>query len=118
MDKRVARRGLTPEAATRYRILRRTIMVTIVFVGVLSALLVIPQVRAIAVAILASSAVLGIIIGMAAQRTLGNFVAGGSIASHSPCDSVTRSRSGGSKGLSKRSGSPTPGCGHATTTWS
>ncbi len=84
VDKRVARRGLTPEAATRYRILRRTIMVTIVFVGVLSALLVIPQVRAIAVAILASSAVLGIIIGMAAQRTLGNFVAGLSIAFTQP----------------------------------
>jgi small-conductance mechanosensitive channel len=45
---------------------------------------VIPQVRAIAGGILASSAVLGIVIGLAAQRTLGNFVAGLSIALTQP----------------------------------
>jgi small-conductance mechanosensitive channel len=76
VDRRISRRGLTPAAATRYRVLRRSIFVTICFVGVLSALLVIPQVRAVAGAILASSAVLGLVIGFAAQRTIGNFVAG------------------------------------------
>ena len=44
---------------TRYRVLRRTIFAAIVFLGVMSALLVIPQVRAVAGGVLASSAVLG-----------------------------------------------------------
>ena len=84
VDTRIARRDLAPEVATRYRVARRTIMATIVFVGVLSALLVIPQVRAITGGILASSAVVGIVIGLAAQQTLGNFVAGLSIAFTQP----------------------------------
>jgi small-conductance mechanosensitive channel len=50
----------------------------------MSALLVIPQVRAIAGGILASSAVIGLVIGLAAQRTLGNFVAGLLIAFTQP----------------------------------
>jgi small-conductance mechanosensitive channel len=74
----------SPEAMTRYRVLRRTIAAGIVTVGVLSALLVIPQVRAVAGALLASSAVIGLVIGFAAQRTLGNFVAGLMIATTQP----------------------------------
>ena len=80
----LARRPLPPEAVTRYRVLRRTITVTILFVGLFSALLVIPQVRAVAGGLLASSAVLGVIIGFASQRTLGNFVAGILIALSQP----------------------------------
>jgi small-conductance mechanosensitive channel len=76
VDMRMARRELPPEAVTRYRVLRRSVMGVIIFVGVLSALLVIPQVRAIAGGLLASSAILGLVIGLAAQRTLSNFVAG------------------------------------------
>jgi small-conductance mechanosensitive channel len=76
VDIRMSRRELPPEAATRYRVLRRSVMGAIIFVGVLSALLVIPQVRAIAGGLLASSAIIGLIIGLAAQRTLSNFVAG------------------------------------------
>jgi small-conductance mechanosensitive channel len=78
------RRPLAAEATTRYRVLRRTITVTILVVGLFSALLVIPQVRAIAGGLLASSAVLGVIIGFASQRTLGNFVAGILIALSQP----------------------------------
>jgi small-conductance mechanosensitive channel len=78
------RRPLPPEAVTRYRILRRSITVTILVVGFFSALLVIPQVRAVAGGLLASSAVLGVIIGFASQRTLGNFVAGLLIAISQP----------------------------------
>jgi len=78
------RRPLPPEAATRYRILRRSITTTILVVGFFSALLVIPQVRAVAGGLLASSAVLGVIIGFASQRTLGNFVAGLLIAVSQP----------------------------------
>jgi small-conductance mechanosensitive channel len=76
VDMRMAKRELAPGSATRYRVLRRSIMGAIIFVGVLSALLIIPQVRAIAGGLLASSAIIGLIIGLAAQRTLSNFVAG------------------------------------------
>ncbi len=84
IDRRIARLELRPEVQTRYRVLRRTITSTILFVGVLSALLVIPQVRAVAGGLLASSAVLGIVIGFASQRTIGNFVAGLLIAFTQP----------------------------------
>src|SRR3954451_25451115 len=80
----LAHRPLPPEAATRYRVLRRTISVAIVVVGLLSALLVIPQVRALAGGLLASSAVLAVIIGLAAERTLGNSLAGLLIESPQP----------------------------------
>src|SRR5215211_81433 len=83
-DKALSRREFAPEAVTRYRAVRRVLMTTIVFIGVLSALLVIPQVRAIAGGILASSAVLGLVIGFAAQRTIGNAVAGVLIAFSQP----------------------------------
>jgi small-conductance mechanosensitive channel len=84
VDWRLRRRPLPPEAVTRYAVLRRVISVTILVVGFFSALLVIPQVRAVAGAILASGAVIGVIIGFAAQRTLGNFIAGLLIAVSQP----------------------------------
>src|SRR6266540_6629812 len=84
IDRRIARRDLPPEAITRYRVLRRSITTAIFFVGLLSALLVIPQVRAVAGGLLASSAVVGIVVGFASQRTLGNFVAGLLIAFTQP----------------------------------
>ena len=84
IDRRIARRDLPPEAITRYRVFRRSITTAILFVGLLSALLVIPQVRAVAGGLLASSAVVGIVVGFASQRTLGNFVAGLLIAFTQP----------------------------------
>jgi small-conductance mechanosensitive channel len=84
VDLRMARRQLEAGAATRYRVLRRSVMITIVFVALMSSLLVIPQVRAIAGGILASSAILGLIIGFASQRTLANFAAGILIAFTQP----------------------------------
>lgn len=84
-DRALARRlRLTPEALTRYRVLRRSVVAVIIAVGVLSALLVIPPVRAVAGSILASSAVLALIVGFAAQSTLSNFVAGILIAFTQP----------------------------------
>jgi len=80
----LARRALPLEAVTRYRVLRRSVSVSILVIGFFSALLVIPQVRAVAGGLLASSAVLGVIIGFASQRTLGNFVAGLLIAISQP----------------------------------
>jgi small conductance mechanosensitive channel len=84
IDMWLVRRPLAPEAVTRYRVLRRTVTVSILVVGFFSALLVIPEVRALAGGLLASSAVLGVIIGLASQRTLGNFVAGWLIALAQP----------------------------------
>jgi small-conductance mechanosensitive channel len=84
IDRRIARRDLPPEAMTRYRVVRRSVTTTIIFVGLLTALLVIPQVRAVAGGLLASSAVIGIVVGFASQRTLGNFVAGLLIAFTQP----------------------------------
>jgi small conductance mechanosensitive channel len=79
------RRGpMAPEMQTRYLVLRRAVSATILVVGFLSALLVIPQVRAIAGGLLASSAVLGIIIGLASQQVLSNFMAGLVIALTQP----------------------------------
>jgi small conductance mechanosensitive channel len=84
VDRRMAKKELAPQAETRYRVLRRTVMSGIVAFGVLSALLVIPQVRAVAGGVLASSAVLALIIGFASQSTLSNFVAGLLIAFTQP----------------------------------
>ncbi|HWL33603.1 MAG TPA: mechanosensitive ion channel domain-containing protein [Gaiellaceae bacterium] len=84
IDRRIMGTNRSPEAMTRYRVLRRTVTAGIVTIGVLSALLVIPQVRAVAGGLLASSAILGLIIGFASQRTLGNFVAGLMIAMTQP----------------------------------
>src|SRR5436853_1372749 len=84
IDRRIARRDLRPEAVTRYRVLRRSVATAVILIGVLSALLVIPEVRAVAGGLLASSAVLGLVIGFASQRTIGNFVAGLLIAFTQP----------------------------------
>jgi small-conductance mechanosensitive channel len=65
IDSRISRRTLDPAVAT-LRVLRRSIFSSIVFIGIMSALLVIPQVHAIAGGILASGAVLGLVIGFAA----------------------------------------------------
>jgi small conductance mechanosensitive channel len=75
---------LRPETRTRYRVIRRSALVTIATVGILSALLVIPSVRAVAGTILASSAVIALVVGFAAQTTLSNFVAGVLIAFTQP----------------------------------
>jgi small-conductance mechanosensitive channel len=93
------RRPLPPDAATRYKVLRRSITVSILVVGFFSALLVIPEVRAVAGGLLASSAVLGVIIGFASQRTLGNFVAGLLIAISQPVRLGDRVTYGGEDGV-------------------
>jgi small-conductance mechanosensitive channel len=84
VDRAIARRELDPAQVTRYRVLRRSVTVAVVLVGILSALLVVPQVRAVAGGLLASSAVIAIVVGFASQRTLGNFIAGLLIAFTQP----------------------------------
>src|SRR5690348_12444395 len=99
VDWRLARRSLAPEMITRYRVLRRSISAVILVVGFFSALLVIPEVRAVAGGLLASSAVLGIIVGFASQSTLGNFVAGLLIAITQPVRLGDRVAYGGEQGV-------------------
>lgn len=84
VDRRLSGRDLPPEAVTRYRVLRRTIVAAIVAVGLLSALLAIPAVRTVAGAVLGSAAVVGLVVGLAAQSTLANVVAGVLIAFTQP----------------------------------
>jgi small-conductance mechanosensitive channel len=84
VDWRMSRRELPPGAGTRYQVLRRSLMTTIIALGILSALLVVPQVRAIAAGLLASSAIVGLVVGLAAQRPLANFVSGLVIAFTQP----------------------------------
>jgi small-conductance mechanosensitive channel len=79
-----SRYTLRPETLTIYRVVRRSALAVVVGVGVLSALLVFPQVRAVAGSILASSAVIALVLGLAAQSTLSNFVAGILIAFAQP----------------------------------
>lgn len=84
MDRRLRRNTLAPGTETRWIVLRRTIMALIVAIGVFSALLVIPQVRAVAGGLLASSAVITVLLGLSARTTLANFAAGISIAITQP----------------------------------
>lgn len=95
----LSRKTLPPEAMTRYRVLRRAVSTAILVLGFFSALLVIPQVRAVAGGLLASSAVLALIIGFASQRTLANFVAGILIALTQPVRLGDRVSYGGIDGV-------------------
>ena len=72
----VARGELSPAAQTRLRLLRRLISVLIVLVGVAIAAARFPEARSLATGILASTAVLGLVIGFAARQTLANGIAG------------------------------------------
>jgi small-conductance mechanosensitive channel len=99
VDWLLARKDLPPEAVTRYRVFRRGITATILVVGFFSALLVIPPVRAVAGGLLASTAVLGVIVGLASQQALGNFVAGLVIAITQPIRLGDRVQYAGADGV-------------------
>jgi small-conductance mechanosensitive channel len=72
------------EARTRLRLVRRLVFVGIIVIGVALALSQFTEVKRLATALLASTAVLGLIIGFAAQTVLGNFVAGVLMAIRQP----------------------------------
>jgi small-conductance mechanosensitive channel len=99
VDMRMARRELAPALVTRYRILRRSIVAAIVGIGVFSALLTIPAISNVAGAILGSAAVLGLVVGFAAQPTLSNFIAGVLIAFTQPLRIGDRVEVTGSTGV-------------------
>jgi small-conductance mechanosensitive channel len=99
VDLRMRRRHLEAGVVTRYRVLRSSIMAAIVAIAVLSGLLVIPEVRAIAATLLASGAVIGLVLGFAAQRPLANFAAGLMIALTQPLRIGDRITVDGSEGV-------------------
>ena len=99
VDRTMARRKLEPGVITRYRVLRRSIRSGIIFIGLLTALLVIPQVRAVAGGILASSAIVGIIAGFAARTTFANVIAGLMIAVTQPLRLGDLIETGGRQGV-------------------
>jgi small-conductance mechanosensitive channel len=67
---------LSPTASTRLRLVRRLVYVAIIVIGVMLALVQFPAVKRVATGVLASSAVVGLVVGFAARQTLANAVAG------------------------------------------
>jgi small-conductance mechanosensitive channel len=76
MSELVSGRPLSPESATRLRLVRRLVFATIILLGIALALAQFPSVKRLATGILASSAVVGLIVGFAARQTLANGIAG------------------------------------------
>ena len=68
--------GLSPVTDTRLRLVRRLVFATIIVLGVALALAQFPAVKRVATGVLASSAVLGLVVGFAARQTLANGIAG------------------------------------------
>jgi small-conductance mechanosensitive channel len=87
IDRALVRRGgglaglvrnneLSAVTDTRLRMLRRLVFVGILVIGVALALMQFPAVKRTAAGVLASSAVLGLVVGFAARQTLANLIAG------------------------------------------
>ena len=87
VDRAIARRGrrltsvvvrgeLSPVADTRLRLIRRLVFAVILLLGAALALSQFQDVKRLATGILASSAVLGLVVGFAARQTLANAIAG------------------------------------------
>ena len=87
VDRQLTRRGqrvgravgageLSPVAITRLRLVRRLIFAAIILLGVALAMAQFPSVKRLATGLLASSAVLGLVVGFAARQTLANAIAG------------------------------------------
>lgn len=72
----VTGRELSAVADTRLRLVRRLVSAAILVIGIAFALLQFAAVKRVATGVLASSAVLGLVVGFAARQTLANAVAG------------------------------------------
>src|SRR3712207_5440921 len=67
---------LSPTTSTRLRLVRRLVYAAIIVLGIALALSQFAYVKRVATGVLASSAVLGLVVGFAARQTLANGVAG------------------------------------------
>jgi small-conductance mechanosensitive channel len=72
------------EARTRLRLIRRLVFLAIILIGIALALSQFASIKRFATGILASTAVLGLVIGFAAQHVIANFVAGVLMAIRQP----------------------------------
>jgi small-conductance mechanosensitive channel len=72
----VTRGDLSPASKTRLRLVRTLVTVVIMLIGVAIAASRIPGLSSVAKGVLASSAVLGLVVGFAARQTLANAIAG------------------------------------------
>jgi small-conductance mechanosensitive channel len=81
---KMVRGGVSPAIDTRLRLVRRLIFVTILVIGVALAMAQFPSVKRVATGVLASSALLGLVVGFAARQTLANSIAGISLAIAQP----------------------------------
>jgi small-conductance mechanosensitive channel len=72
----VVRGELSPVVDTRLQLIRRLVFAVIVVIGIALALSQFQDVKRLATGILASSAVLGLVVGFAARQTLANAIAG------------------------------------------
>ena len=73
---RFAEGGVSRAAQTRLQVVRRLVFVIILMIGAALALSQFGSIKRLATGILASSAVLGLVIGFAARQTIANMVAG------------------------------------------
>jgi len=69
---------------TQLRVLKRLVIIVVGIVALGTMLMTFPRVRQLGSAILASAGIVGIVVGMAAQRTIGAFIAGLQIAFTQP----------------------------------
>jgi small-conductance mechanosensitive channel len=69
---------------TQFRVLKRIVIITVGLIALASMLMTFPTVRQLGTTILASAGIIGIVVGMAAQRTIGAFIAGLQIAFTQP----------------------------------
>jgi small-conductance mechanosensitive channel len=80
----VAVGDLSPVATTRLRLVRRLVFSLIILIGLAIVALQFPSVKRVATTLLASSAVIGIVVGFAARATLANAIAGVMLAITQP----------------------------------
>ncbi len=69
---------------TQLRVLRQILVIVIVIIASASILMTFPKVRQLGTAILASAGIIGIVVGLAAQKTIGTIIAGLQIAFTQP----------------------------------
>jgi len=84
LGERVSGGQLSPVVDTRLRLIRRLVFVTILVIGIALALAQFPSVKRVATGVLASSALLGLVVGFAARQTLANAIAGISLVVSQP----------------------------------
>jgi small-conductance mechanosensitive channel len=81
---RIGEPGVSRAAETRLQLIRRLVFLTILVIGAGLALSQFGKLEKLATGILASSAVLGLVLGFAARQTIGNLVAGIMLAISQP----------------------------------